>query len=152
MQNDDQGHAIAAVDQAVRYRRTVWIWVIAIFYMVGTAWTFLSLYLVLSGSIPVNEAQRRYFDSFTLGDYVLLFGTSAINLAGAVSLFLLRKVALYLFLTGFAISVVTTLFEALTTNWTQAIGGGAVGIVLGYAIAIAVCLYVWRLARQGRLR
>ncbi|MFP3981979.1 MAG: hypothetical protein ACLFUY_11320, partial [Desulfobacterales bacterium] len=78
----------------------------------------------------------------------------AANIAGAVSLFLMRKIAFPIFTGLLVVKLIlqvlfeTPLAEALAGQNTQMI----LGYGLGYAILLAVCIYTYRLGQSGRLR
>ena len=128
------------------------VWAILIFYFFSAAWVLLSFYRIHSGAIALNPQQRAYFDGLGLIDYSLSVILEVANLAGAISLFLLRKVALYLFGGALVVNMLTTMWQALGTNLTQVMGpSGLSGTIIGWVIMISVCFYTWRLARNGIL-
>ena len=55
MNNSDSGKA----------KRPVWVWLISAFFILSAGWTLLSSYLLFSGSIPITDEQRAYFDSLS---------------------------------------------------------------------------------------
>ncbi len=133
-------------------KRPVLVWVISIFYLFSFAWTTLSFFLIFSGVIPLPPEQEAYFNNLTTFDYGYTFLLMGINLAGAISLFLLRKIALYLFVGGLAISILSTIWHILTKGWLQAVGSaGLTGSLIGYVISIAICIYIWKLTNKGVL-
>lgn len=133
-------------------KRPAWIWVIAIFFFLSAGWTLLSLWLVLSGRIPLEPAQEAYFKSLTPFDYGLTVVLGLTNLVGAAALLMLRRLAFYCFVGGFALNVLITASHIFSKGWTGAMGGSAlVGFAIGYGIVIAVCLYVWTLKKSGVL-
>jgi len=133
-------------------RRPKLVWVVFLFYLFSVVYTAVSFLLVLSGSISVTPEQAAYFRNLSVFDWAVTGLTAALNLAGAVSIFLLRKIAFPLFAISLGLSVLQTLVHAFTTNFVAALGGtGALGVVIGFAISIAVCAYVWRLKARGTL-
>lgn len=138
---------------AVHPKRPVWVWVITIFFLLSAVWTLLSFYLILSGSIPIDPAQKAYFDQLTPLDYLSTVGVGLINIAGAITLFMLLKIARILFLCSLVLSLGITAWHATTKGWVEAIGGaGLVGAMIGYAILAIVCVYAWHLTKKGVLR
>lgn len=128
------------------------VWAILIFYFFSAAWVLLSFYRIHSGAIALNPQQRAYFDGLRLIDYSLTVFLEVANLAGAISLFLLRKVALYLFGGSLIVNMLSTMWQALGTNFTQVMGpSGLSGAIIGWVIMSAVCFYTWRLAHNGVL-
>jgi hypothetical protein len=138
--------------QYVRHGRPVLVWLISAFFFLSAIWTLLSFYMVLSGAIPLEPAQKAYLDRLTPIDYSLAIVLGSLNLAGAVMLFLLRKIALYLFLTAFALSVVLMLWHVATKGWAEAAGAAmSIGALMGYVLSAMVCIYAWRLSKKGVL-
>lgn len=136
-----------------RIKRPILVWVISAFYVFSTAYTLLSFYLIWSGAITVSQPQRAYFAGLTVLDYLATIITGLLNLSGAIALFLLRRLALYLFLGGFSAGLVLSVAQALTLDWVAALpSGGLIGAILGWLIAIGIILYAWRLARAGVLK
>jgi hypothetical protein len=134
-------------------KRPALVWIISIFYFVSAGWTMLSFLLIFSGAIPLNEAQKEYFQSQSPVDYgsTLLIGTA--NLVGAVLLLLLKKPAFHLFATAFGVGLLLTVYQIFTKNWLGAIGGpGLIGAIIGWGISIAVILYAKRLIDRGVLK
>ena len=142
------------MEQATRLppRRPKLVWVIFVLALLSVGYTALSLYLVLSGSIPLGEEEAKYFRSLTPIDYAVTGATGLLNLGGAIALFWLRKVALYLFAAAFAIGILGTLRHVADASFAAALGGpGVIGMLAGYALWIAVCIYAWRLKSRGVL-
>jgi hypothetical protein len=103
--------------------------------------------------IPLEPVQKAYFDRLTLIDHVLTIVVGLLNLSGAIALFLLRKIARDLFLSSLGMSFILAAWQAATKGWVEAIGGaGFVGVLIGYALLILVCIYAWHLSKEGLLR
>jgi hypothetical protein len=133
-------------------RRPKLVWIVFLFYLFSVAYTALSFLLVFLGWISVTPEQAAYFRSLSVFDWTITGVTAALNLAGAISIFLLRKSAFPLFASSLGLSLLQTLMHAYTTNFIAALGGpGALGVLIGFAISIAVCAYAWRLKAQGIL-
>ncbi len=112
-----------------------------------------SFLLIFSGSIPLNEAQKEYFQSQSPVDYGSTFLIGTANLVGAVLFFLLKKPAFHLFATAFGVGLVLTIYQIFTKNWLGAIGGpGLIGAIIGWGISIAVIVYAKRLIDRGVLK
>lgn len=139
--------------EALGAKRPGWVWAISIFFVVSAAWTLLSFYLIYSGAVPLNAAQEAYFDSLTGLDYFSMVVLAIVNISAAVSLFLLRKVAFYLFTYGLIANVFMTLWHMVSKDWAGAIGGaGLVGAAFGLGSVAIVCVYSWRLIQRHVLR
>ena len=73
-------------------------------------------------------------------------------MTAAVALFLLRRIALGLFLSALGLSFFLAAWHAATKGWVEAMGGpGLIGALSAYVLKIAVCIYTWRLSKKGAL-
>ena len=133
-------------------KRPKFVWAVFLFYILSVGYTVLSFALVYSGAISVTPEQGAYLRNLSTFDWVITVLTGALNVAGAIAMFLLRKIAFYLFSAAFVLVILQTLVHAITTNFLAALGGpGAVGALIGYGISLAVCIYAWRLRARGVL-
>ena len=133
-------------------KRPKWIWAITIFYFVSAGWTLLSFYVVGSGSIPMGPAAKAYFDSLSTFDHVITVLIGLAGFFGAITLFLLRKIAFYLFTGALIGHSLLAIWHTLTKDWIAAVGNaGLAGAVFGWALLIAVCVYSWKLTKKGVL-
>ena len=138
--------------EGTRKKRPVLVWVITIFFFVSAIWTLLGFYLLVSGTASLTPAQKSYLESLTAIDYTFTLLLGLTNLIGAIALFLLRKAALYFFVGALALNGFMSVWHAISKGWLEALGGaGALGALFGLGIAVAVCLYVWKLAKSGVL-
>ena len=136
-----------------RRKRPIWVWIISIFYLISAGWTLFSFFLIFSGAIVISPAQEAYFNSLTTTDFTLTIAVGGANLVGAVTLFLLRKVAFYFFLAALGTTLMLTAWHWTTKGWAEALGGaGLTGALIGYGLSFAVCVYAWRLTKKGTLR
>ena len=134
-------------------KRPILVWVIVAFFLLSASFTLLSFYLILSGAVPLTPAQQTYFEKLTKVDYGLSIVVGVVNLTGAIALFLLRRLAFYLFSGALALSMLMAPWHMLTKDWLSAAGGpGAAGGLFGWVILLAVCLYAWKLTKVGILR
>lgn len=135
-------------------KRPKLVWVIFLFYLFSAGYTLLSFLLIFSGALPLNAAQATYFHNLSALAISVAVVISLLNLAGAVMLFRLRKVAPLLFIAAFAITLAQTLQQIVMTNLIAALAasGGVIGLAIGYAISAAVCIYAWKLKTRGALQ
>jgi hypothetical protein len=77
-------------------------------------WTLLSFVLIHAGAIPLNAAQIAYFDSLGTLDYVFSVGIGLANFLGAISLFLLRRMAFHLFASALVANLLMTLWHVFS--------------------------------------
>jgi hypothetical protein len=128
------------------------VWVISAFYALAAGWTLLSFVLVFSGAVQLESAEQTYFHSLNVVDWLLALAGSALDLIGAVFLFLLRRIAVKLFAVSLGLGVLSTAFQALRTNWLEVASGPTLcGSLLGWVIGIAIILYAHRLSKEGVL-
>ncbi len=134
-------------------KRPILVWVISIFYVLTAGSSLLSSYLVLSGSIPLSPGQKAYFDSITTLDLMLSILLCLANFIGAVCLFLLRRPAFYLLTGAWLLGILMMIWHSLSKGWIAAMGAlGTVGTFIGLGISAVICLYNWRLLKNGVLR
>jgi hypothetical protein len=133
-----------------RKKRPTGVWVIFIFYLFAFLYTSLSYYLVYSGKIPPSPALKAYLSQLTWVDTALSLLTGVFNLAAAFLLFQLRSIALKLFVISFAANVLITLYHIANKGFLAALpSGGFFGLLLGWGMLLAICLYAWRLEKNG---
>lgn len=143
-------------------RRPVMVWVISLFYFICTPLGALSIFLIptlASSGIPMSEAQRHYFQSQTVFDYVLAAIGMLLNLAGAILLFQLRRQALVCFGSVFVFMFLNFGYQIAFKNWLQVMAsqpggwvGAAFGLVVSIGINVAIVWYVWYLKEKKILR
>ncbi len=139
--------------QVVKNKRTVWVWVISIFYFFSAGYTLLSFYLIHSGFVSLPEETRLYLEGLSVFDYIFTILIGLMNLSGAVTLFLLRKIAYPLFLISFISNILMSIIHMLTRDLLSAfVSGGAIGMFIGWGIILAACLYSRHLSKSGVLQ
>jgi hypothetical protein len=134
-------------------KRPKLVWAITVFYVVSAISSGFSLYVIFTGAVPLSAARAEYFKSLTVVDHGITIFLSAANLLGAGYLFAMRRQAPYLFTAALAVNVCLSVWQAARNNWLGALSGpGFVGVLIGWAIAFGICVYSWRLLREGVLR
>ena len=140
-------------DPEMNSGRPVWVWIISIFYVFSAGSSLISFYFLFSGTIRIPEEQRQYLANLTVFDHALTFLMGAVDLVAAVLFFRLKKASAYLFPATFIFGLLITIWHAATKGWLTALGGpGFIGALFGWAIAIGVCAYAWRLRKTGVLK
>ncbi len=133
-------------------KRPGWVWVISIWYMLSALISPLSVYLVLTGFVPLNAAQRLYYDNLGIVGYMIFLIGVGLTFGAGLSLFLLRKVTINIWLALIVFGVLSHIYNLAANNWIAAVGtGGIIGAVISLVIAIAVYLYTRRLEARGIL-
>ena len=147
-------------------RRPVWIWVIAISYVVSGFFVLLSSVLVLSGVIPVSPSdQAAIAKAATPVDLILTALIAILNFGGAIALWLLRKPAWMFFSAAFILNVGQRIWHASSKAGLQVmlhtptvaadagmsgsvLVGTIVGIIVALSLQLAVSVYAWKLAKS----
>lgn len=133
-------------------RRPKLVWVVLLWFLFSAGYTIISFLLVYAGAIVVTPEQAAYLKGLSLLDHALTLAIASLNVAGAVAMFLLRRIAFHLFVASLLASIAVTGLHAATKGFVAALGGGgAVGMLVGYAILCAVCVYAWKLKSRGVL-
>src|SRR5689334_21618762 len=94
-------------------RRPLLVWLISIYFFLSSSWTMYSFFLVLTGKVPLTEAQRVYLGSFNGADYLLTILGALLGLCAAIALFLLRRAAYYLFGATLAFNMAFTIWHII---------------------------------------
>jgi hypothetical protein len=133
-------------------KRPVLVWIISIYFIFSLLFTLLSFIIIFSGIIPLQPAQKAYFENLTIFDHTYTILIMLANLIGAITLFLLRKFAFYFFTFALLLNILSTIYNILSKGWVEAIGGvGLIGSIIGLGIIVAICFYSWLLCRKGIL-
>lgn len=134
-----------------RHERPTLVWMIAVLCIVGAAVPWLTYLLVGSGLLPVTSAARTYFARSATSYYAFSAFHSALTVAAAVALFLLKRWALYLFALNLALYLLSIwLFQTPEVN-------AGLGSYLNpqeltkLVFQLAVIYYCWRLRKRGIL-
>ena len=132
--------------------RPGWVWAITIFYFLSAGFTVLSYVIVMSGAVPLPEAQQRYYASLTVFDYATTIIVGLLNLTGATLLLLLRKLAYPCLLSAWILGLTLVVYQILFRGWLAAISApGLIGVWIGWMINVSIILYARSLARSGVL-
>jgi hypothetical protein len=126
------------------------VWVVFLYYVVTVVPAAGGLLLVWH-SAPHSVPARTAIESMPPMFWILLGLTMALQLAGAIALFRLRRMALPLFAGGLCITILqwTTQHNEYTFSGAES-HGTYVGL-LGLAIEFLVCAYAWRLRSRSVL-
>lgn len=135
-------------------RRSIWIWLISIFYFgIGiSGFMLIAMALAVKSQGPGPAGQAPSLDVLMRSS---LWGLlPAANIAGAVSLFFLRKIAFQIFSALLAAKLVLQMIFESPLAGTAKEGDPEmiIGYGLGYIILVAVCIYTCRLKRSGLLK
>ena len=135
-------------------KRSVWIWLITIYCL------FVSI-LNIHFSLPYFYEDRimiaeEYYEPSII-DMTINLVMYILVICGTISLFLLRRIALYLFISAFLLATILYLYFALPIGWTQFLklhlyNRFHAPLFFDYAFYLAVCVYTWKLVRSGTLK
>ena len=138
-------------DKSGRRKRPALVWVVVIICLLGTIVPWLSYIMVGFGVIPVTSAAQAYFARSATLYYMYSAAYSTVTLAAAVSLFLLKRAAPYLFIVNLALFLLSIrLFEAAEVN----VGLGSYSNPQEFtklAFQLGVIYYCWCLTKRGVL-
>jgi hypothetical protein len=142
---------VALNSSATRGKRPLLVWVIFLFILVASGGSLASFALIYSGRAPMSPAMKAYFQSMGIFDYATTALLLALNIAGVILLFRLRKSAVPLLVGASALNVALTIRAELVTNWAQALGSNSSAAISGLGMALAIAWYADRLKRRGLL-
>ena len=149
-----------AQDPAPPPRRPAWVWVIFVYFVVSSAWGLLTRALIVLGIYPLPAEELAILRNQPIGGVLFGFGVMALNLSAAIWLWLLRKRAFDLFVAALALSVASVIWQlmmggplaTLLTRGALVLVIGMFGLIVGWGITVAICLYAWSLRQSGVLR
>ena len=133
-----------------KQKRPFWVWLISAFYLFSGVMNLSMLWLIITGDVnlPPEELAmaKKTSLAWTLGGLLPLA-----NLAGAVTLFRLRKIAFYIFTGMFIAGLANGLVQFALLDWSlQTVSGqGLSQVAIGYLITLAVCIYTYHLKTQN---
>ena len=135
-----------------RRHRPVLVWIVLVWSLVSAGFTLFSFWLIYVRAMPISPDAAVYLASLSPLDHAGTALLLLLNLAGAVALVMLRKIAVALFVAALALSLLITLGNVMARGFLSTLGGaGALGLLVGFLINISICLYAWRLKTRGLL-
>lgn len=143
---------MAQVPSSPKKKRPFWVWIISGFYLFSGVMNLSMLLMIHTenpGLTPEALATlQKTAMAWTLGGLLPLA-----NLAGAVFLFMLRKPAFYIFSAMLAAGLLNGIiqFARLDASLETLSRQGLTQALLGYTITLCVCIYTYRLKKQGTL-
>jgi hypothetical protein len=128
-------------------KRPFIVWVITIYYAVTLLVAALSICLILSHAIPISTDTRAQITKIPAFDYGASTLVALLIAWGEFNLFLMRKVALPLFIAAFIFNFALLIWDEASSS--VAIKGGYP--ILAVTISFAIALYTARLTNKGLL-
>jgi len=136
-------------------KRSVWIWLITIYFLVQTI-------LNIHFSLPyLSEETIRIDNTYwepSIIDRTLNTLRYILDICGAISLFLLRRIAFYLFTSSFFLTTILYIYFAIPIGWSEFLKIHLLNHpfyappFFDYAFYLAVCIYTWKLVKSGTLK
>jgi hypothetical protein len=134
-------------------KRTVWIWIISIYYVLSVGLILFVYYLHFTNRLSLVLEMEMFMDDLSKWDIALNLLISFLHLCGVIALFFLHRIAFRLFLAAIVASVLQSIWMEATKGWIQNwVMAGFLSTIMGYCISVAICLYSWRLVKRGVLR
>jgi hypothetical protein len=132
--------------------RTFWVWVIVILTVVSVVLDGSATYYLYSGAFPLHPKIVAYVAETPTAQVLASFFAELYLLAPAIALFLMRRIALPLYVIGVPLELLQYALKIYLRGWETAMGGhsGVVALV-SIVIGIVICAYVWSLDRRGML-
>jgi len=132
--------------------RTFLVWVIFLLILLCTIAEFGATFLVYSGALPLPPEALAELDKAGSDEIAANLLASLYFLVAGIVLFMMRRIALPMFLVGFPITIVQIALAILNRGWDEVMAhGGVYTIPLSFAIGILACFYIWTLDRRGAL-
>jgi hypothetical protein len=107
----------------------------------------------------ISDARARVAHSNQRGPvyYAVAIVSCIVGIVAAIYLFMLRRLALYLFLAAFGIGLLQSIYLYTMGGVFQGLAPGALAITIGatafaWVIVIGIIFYVWLLFKRGVLR
>jgi hypothetical protein len=140
-----------------RMKRTIGIWIIAIFCALNAIQTVFGLYLLLVGRVPsASPSIDHFFATLGTADYALSLGFHLCIVIGGLLLFMMRKSALMFFIGAAVFKLGMDLWQYATHRFLAGAGGvtplAITELAITWAIFIVIIAYVARLSKLGTLR
>jgi hypothetical protein len=133
-------------------QRTFLVWVIFLLILLCTIVEFGAIFLVYSGALPLPPEALAELDKAGSGEIAVNLIVSIYSLIAGIALFMMRRIALPMFLIGFPITIGQIALAVLNRGWDEVMAnGGVYTIPLTFAIGVLVCFYIWTLDRRGAL-
>lgn len=135
-------------------RRPSWVWLIGSYYISAGLWSLVIYWQLYTHRLSLLPPSTLiYFDNYSGADYAVLMGLSALGIAAAIALLLLRRASVYLFALKFTLAVGLAVYGAFNGGGLDTSRPGfIVGGLLLWSVAAAVCFYAWHLLRKGVLK
>ena len=141
------------IDEFDTAKRPKWVWLITIVYVFSFISTIYSFYTIYNGLIPLNEAQHEYFSNLGVIDYAITAISSLLALFAAITLFMLKKITIKIWVVVFVFGILAYIYSLLTSNYLEVMNAGRmIGPLIGIIIMAVIYFYAKRLDARGYLK
>lgn len=139
-------------EQRMKTGRSVWVWVICLYFGLSAVGGVVSLYFLASGLLPMPESQASYYESLGVFDWALSGGLLLILFVACVQLFRMKRQAIGWWFATIAVGIISISYQILATQWLEAVGvAGAVMSGVGILLYLAIAMYCLRLEKRDQL-
>ncbi len=126
------------------------VWIVFLYYLIADVLGAGAL-LILWHSASLSEQARTAIETITTTDWALIWLNMALELAGAIALFRLRRMAFPLFVGALCTQIAQT-----SIHYREGIFSGANNhsthiVAFSLATHLFVCAYAWRLRSRSVL-
>lgn len=142
----------------LKQRRPILIWGIAIFLAYLVLSGIYTQYSILTDTFQIDLAYKAQFDAIqasqTSVDKVAVWLFLLLNLAGAIALFFMKKLALPIFLTHTVLGFCYSVWFYFTGQFSNLTTPEVVLMMFAFSnvINLLIAFYTWRLHQKGVLK
>jgi hypothetical protein len=125
-----------------------------IFQAIGIVGGLSTTIAALLGHPIGGDALRPYYEQLTVGDHIVALAATVLSLFATVSLFQLKRRSLALFAAVLVLGIANVGIRLAFRPAYRAMfeASGYFSLLLGWGIAVAILVYIWRLRAKGVLR
>ncbi len=132
--------------------RTFLVWVIFLLIVIISLSQVGSVFFLYSGAFPLPQEVLAQLDKVSSVEIAVNLLVSVYYLAAGIALFMMRRIALPLFLIGIPIDILQYVLAVYTRGSEFVTETGSLLITLAcFAIGLLICFYVWTLDRRDML-
>jgi hypothetical protein len=132
--------------------RTFLVWVIFLLIVIGVIFQFGSIILLFSGALPIPPEAMAELNVVSSEEIAVDLLVGLYSLVAGIALFMMRRIALPLFLASIPIAIAQYAWTIHLHGWDMIMGnGGMLVMVFVFGVGILICFYIWTLDRRGAL-
>ena len=133
--------------------RSGWVWAIFLLHAIALISTIASYYLLLSDALPLPAEQKQYIENLGRLNWSMNAIGTLLSFSAALTLFMLRKITVWLWLATLIYSIIAILYRLQGTHFLQFMQTFAsIGVMIGISLKVAIYLYARHLASRGILK